>query len=71
VEEEAYFHVLLAVANLFPEHLGEKHQVIVVDPDHIPVLDIPDDSFGKETVHLTICAPGRLVEGDLAGVVVE
>jgi hypothetical protein len=71
VEEEANLDVLLAVANLFAKHLGKQHQVIVVDPDHISVLNIADDRFGEEPVYLAVCAPGRLVEGDLTGVVVE
>ena len=71
VEEEANLDVLLAVANLLTQHLGQQHQVVVMDPDHISVLYIIDDCLGEQAVHLTVCTPCRLVEGDLTGVVVE
>lgn len=71
VEEETDLNVLLAVTDLLPQHLREQHQVIVVDPDHISVLDISDDCLGEESVDLAVCAPCGLVERDLTGVVVE
>jgi hypothetical protein len=57
VEEEPNLDVLLAVTNLLSEHFGQQHQVIIVDPDHISVLDISDDCFGEEPVDLAICGP--------------
>jgi F420-0:gamma-glutamyl ligase len=71
VEEEANLDVLLAVADLLAQHLREQHQVVVVDPDHISVLDVANDRLGKEAVDLAVCAPCRLVERDLTGMVVE
>ena len=71
MEEEADLDVLLGVADEFAQHLGEQHQVVVVDPDHVVVLYIGGDSLGKEGVDFVVGGPGGLVEGDLTGVVVE
>jgi len=45
--------------------------VVVVDPDHVAILHVLDDRLGEQPVHLLVGGPGRLVEGNLAGVVVE
>lgn len=71
VKEEADLNILLAVTDLLAQHLGEQHQVVVVHPDHVTVLNILDDCLGEEAVHLSIRAPGGFVEGNLTGMVVE
>jgi hypothetical protein len=71
VQEEANLDILLGVSKLFSQHLRQKHQVVVVDPNKVAVLHILDDCLGEEAVDLLICAPRRLVKGNLAGVVVE
>lgn len=71
MEEEADADVLLGVANLLAEHLGEEHEVVVVDPDEVAVLDVFDDGLGEEAVDFLVGAPGGLVEGDLTGMIVE
>jgi hypothetical protein len=71
VEEEANLDVLLGVANLLAEHLGEQHQVIVVNPDQVAVLHILDNGLGEQPVDFSVRAPRRLVEGDLARVIME
>ena len=71
MKEEANLDVLLGVADLLAKHLGKQHQVIIVDPDHISVLDILDNLLCEQAVDLAVSSPGGLVEGDLTGVVVE
>lgn len=71
MKEEADLDVLLGVADLLAEHLGKQHQVVIVDPDHISVLDILDNLLCEQAVDLAVSSPGGLVEGDLTGVVVE
>jgi hypothetical protein len=71
VQEEADLDVLLGVANLLAQHLGHEHEVVVVHPDHVVVLHVLRDRLGEQAVGLHVCLPGRLVEGNLTGVVVE
>jgi hypothetical protein len=71
VEEKADLDVLLGVANLLAQHLGHEHQVVVVHPDHIIILDVFRDGLCEEAVGLHVRLPRRLVECDLTGVVVE
>lgn len=42
-----------------------------MNPDKIAVLDFRGNSAGKETIGFLVSIPGRLVEGDLARMVVE
>lgn len=71
VQEETNLDVLLAVADLFAQHLREQHEMVVVDPDQISILDFLGDGFGEESVGFLVGLPGPLVEGDFTGVVVE
>ena len=71
MQEEAKLDVLLGVANLLAQHLRHEHQVVVVHPDHVVVLDILGDCLREEPVRLGVRLPRGLVEGDLTGVVVE
>lgn len=71
VKEEADLDVLLGVTNLLAQHGRHEHQVVVVDPDHIVVLDVLCNSLREQAVGLGVSFPGRLVKGDLSGVVVE
>lgn len=71
VEEESELDVALGVADLFAKHSGQKHEMVVVDPDQIVVLYILCDLLCKQTVGLLVGIPCGLVEGDLTGVVVE
>ena len=71
VEEEADADVLLGVANLLAQHLGEEHEVVVVHPDQVAVLDVLDDRLGEEAVDFLVCGPSCLVKCDLTRVVME
>lgn len=47
MKEEPDLDVLLAVSNLLPKHLREQHQVIVMNPNQIPVFNFFRDSLCK------------------------
>lgn len=71
VQEESQLDVLLLIADLLAQHGGQEHEVVIMDPDHVIVLDILGDSLCKQAIRLLVSLPCRLVEGDLTGVVVE
>jgi hypothetical protein len=71
VQEETELDVALGVADFLAEHGGQKHEMVVVDPDQIVVLHIFCDFLCKQTVGFLVGFPCGLVEGDLTGVVVE
>ena len=71
MEEEADLDVLLGVAELLTQHGRHEHKVVVVDPDHIVVLDIFCNSLCEEAIGLCVSLPCGLVEGDLTRVVME
>lgn len=71
VQEETNLDVLLAVANLLAQHLGEQHKMVIVHPDQVSILDFFGDSFREKPVRFLVGLPGLLVEGDFTGVVVE
>ena len=71
VEEETELDVALGVADLFAEHSGQKHEMVVVDPDQIVVLYVLCDLLCEQAVGLLVGIPCGLVEGDLTRVVVE
>lgn len=71
MEEEAYLDVFLGVADLFTEHGWQQHQVVVVDPDQVIVLDVLRDGFGEKPIYFLVGVPCQLVKGYLRGMVVE
>jgi hypothetical protein len=71
VEEEAELDVLLRLSDLFAQHGGEQHKVVVMDPDQIIVLDIFGNCPRKQAIGLVVCIPSGFIEGDFARVVVE
>lgn len=71
VQEESELDVALSVTNLFAEHGRQEHQVVIVHPNQVVVLDIFCNLLGEEPVGFAVCVPCGLVEGDLTGVVVE
>lgn len=71
VQEKANLNVFLRCANLFSQHLWQEHEMIVVDPDQISILDILRHDLCKLSVDLYVCIPSGLVEGDLSWVVME
>ena len=74
MQEEAELDVarwVVKFLELFAQHSRHEHKVVVVNPDKVVILDVLRDLLGKDTVGLAIRIPGRFVEGDLAGVVME
>lgn len=71
VQEETNLDVLLGFTDLFAQHLREQHEVVVVDPDQIPILYFLGDGFGEKPVGFLVGLPCRFVEGNFTGVVVE
>lgn len=71
VQEEANLHVFLCVSKLFAKHCWQQHQVVVVHPDQVVVLDIFGNCLCEQAIGFCVCLPCGLVEGDLSRVVVE
>lgn len=71
MEEEADLDILLAIADLLTQHLREEHQVIIMHPDQVAILNFLRNRFGEKTVGLLVCFPGGLVKGNLTGMVME
>jgi uncharacterized membrane-anchored protein len=47
MKEEADLDVVFALADFLAQHLREQHEMVIVDPDQIAVLDFSRDSSGK------------------------
>jgi len=71
MKEEADFDVSFRVANFFSDHGGHKHEVVVVNPDQVIILNIAGNGFGKETVDLLVGIPSRFVKGDFTRVIMQ
>ena len=71
VEEKPDFDVVLSVPNLLSKHFWEQHQVIVVYPNKVTILNFLRDSFGEQAVGYFICVPCRFIERDFSGVVMK
>lgn len=71
VEEEPDLDVDLGISDLLPEHLGQQHQVVIMDPNQVAVAHLFRDGFGEKPVGFFVGLPGGFVKGDFAGVVVE
>ena len=57
VQEEAKLDIALRVANLFAEQGRQKHEMVVVYPDEIVILDVLGNLFGKQAVCFLIGIP--------------
>jgi hypothetical protein len=71
VKEESDLHVCLSLANFFSQHGWKKHQMVIVNPHEVTVLNFFCNNFGEEPVRFLICVPCRLIESNLSGVIVE
>lgn len=71
MQEESNLDILLGVADFLPEHFWKKHQMIIMDPDQVTILNFFGNRFGEKAVCLFVCLPGRFIEGDFTGVIVE
>lgn len=61
----------LVAAYFVPQHFWEQHQMVIVDPNEIAVLDVSCDRLGELPINSFICLPAVLGEGNLPWVVVE
>jgi len=71
MKEEANLDVALGFANFLTNHCGHEHQVVVVNPDEIVVLNVLSDCLCEQPVDLFVGIPRGLVEGDLTRVIVQ
>lgn len=51
------------VGKPFAKHGGQKKQVIIVNPDGVTMLVIPNNALGKSFVDLDIVTPGMILVG--------
>lgn len=47
MKEEADLDVVFSLADFLAQHLRKQHEMVIVDPDQIAVLDFSRDSSGK------------------------
>jgi hypothetical protein len=71
MEKESDLDILLLASNLLSEHLRKKHQVVIMHPNQIAILNFFRDGPRKKSVRFLIGIPGRLIEGYFTGMVVE
>lgn len=61
----------LVAAHFISQHFREQHQMVIMDPDEIAVLDVSCDRLSELPVDIFIGLPAILGEGNLSWVVVE
>ncbi len=71
VQKEANLDILLGRANLFSQHLWQKHEMVVVNPDQITILHILGHYNRKLSIDILVCFPCSLVECNLSRMVME
>jgi hypothetical protein len=71
VQEEANLDILLAVTDLLAQHLRQQHEVIVMHPDQIAILDFLGNGLGEKAIGLLVCFPGGLVKCNLTWVIMK
>lgn len=71
MQEESDLDILLAITDLLAQHLRQQHEMVIMHPDQIAILDFLRDGLCEKAICLLVSFPGRFVEGDFAGVVVE
>lgn len=71
MQEETNLDILLGVSDFLPQHLWKKHQMIVMDPDQVAILDFFRDRLSEKAVRLFVRLPRGFIEGNFAGVIVE
>lgn len=72
MQKESNPDILLAQSTeLLSEHLGQQHEMIVVDPDHVTIICFASNGQGKLVIGFSVCIPRGLVKDDFTGVVVQ
>jgi len=71
MKEETDLDVRFGIPNLLAQHLRQKHEMVIVDPDQIPILDFARDSPRKKPICIPIRIPRGFIEGNFTRVVME
>lgn len=71
MQEETNLYVFPRIPDLSSQHGRQEHEVVVVHPNHVSVLNVRSHCFGKEQIGLIECIVCLFVKGDLSRVVVE
>lgn len=71
MEEKANFYISFLMADFLSQHLRQKHEMIVVYPDQVSVVDMRSNGACKLLVSLSVRFPIFLDECDFAWVIVE
>ena len=57
MEEESDLNIRLALTDFLTEHCGKQHQMIIVNPYKVAILNFFGNCFGKETIGFLVCIP--------------
>lgn len=71
MQKESDLGLRLTSVELFSEHMWQKHEVVVVNPYSIAVLNIFDNVLSKQPVNFDISLPRFFFEVHVVGVVVK
>jgi len=71
MQEEANLHILNSITHSLPEHGWEEHEMVVVYPDQIVILQCLCDSFSEQLIRISVRYPRAFVEANLARMVME
>ena len=67
MEEEPYRQIPPPL----PEEPGKEHEVVIMDPYDIPILDRIQDSLTEHLVHMPVLPPLLIIERGVCGKIVE
>lgn len=56
---------------LFPEHLRQNHQVVIVDPDQVAFPSFVGDRPSEQAVSLAVGTPGTFIKYNFTRMVVQ
>lgn len=70
MQEEANNKLFAPLLSFFLQHLREKHQVVIVDPDGVAVHSVKSDLDRELSVHFLVSFPVAVFEVDLVVLIV-
>jgi hypothetical protein len=71
MHEEADLDIFLTRSDLFTKHFWKQHQMVIMYPYQVTIVDVLGYDACKRTIGLFICLPGRFVKCDFAGMVMK